>query len=162
MICAERRRQVWRKSSVEVMENEYCKLVQNAVFYWEPIEFFQKQCDMIMHRFFQDKLRGTVLNLLYASSLFIGYTLLQSNLDVIMDATSFSVEVLDRNGRIDEILLSARNVVRQRLLMCCFTGSVWSGCTPRYVTVSEKECYCHQYLLTCRRPSKNHLDFFLC
>ena len=33
------------------------------------------------------------------------------------------------------ILLSARNVVRQRLLMCCFIDSVWSRCTPRYVTV---------------------------
>ena len=30
------------------------------------------------------------------------------------------------------------NVVRQRLLMCCFTDSVWSRCTPRYVTVVWK------------------------
>ena len=54
---------------------------------------------------------------------------------MVMDATSFSVELLDRNGQIDVILLSARNVVRRRLLMCCFTDSVWSRCTPRYVTV---------------------------
>ena len=62
----------------------------------------------------------------------------QSNLDVIIDATSFSVELLERNGRIEAILLSARNVVRQRLLMCCFIDSVWSRCTPRYVTVVWK------------------------
>ena len=40
----------------------------------------------------------------------------QSSPGVIMDAASFSVELLDRNGRIDAILLSARNVVRQGLL----------------------------------------------
>ena len=45
------------------------------------------------------------------------------------------MELLERNGRIEAILLSARNVVRLRLLMCCFTDSVWSRCTPRYVTV---------------------------
>ena len=39
-----------------------------------------------------------------------------SSLGVIMDAASFSVELLDRNGRIDAILPSARNVERQRLL----------------------------------------------
>ena len=49
----------------------------------------------------------------------------QSNLDVIIDATSFSMELLERNGQIEAILLSARNVVRQRLLMCCFIDSVW-------------------------------------
>ena len=48
------------------------------------------------------------------------------------------MELLERNGRIEAILLSARNVVRQRLLMCCFTDSVWSKCTPRYVTVVWK------------------------
>ena len=61
-----------------------------------------------------------------------------SNLDVIIDATSFSMELLERNGRIEAILLSARNVVRQRLLMYRFTDSVWSRCTPRYVTVVWK------------------------
>ena len=54
---------------------------------------------------------------------------------MIVVATSFSVELLERNGRIEAILFSARNVVWQRLLMCCFIGSVWSRCTPRYVTV---------------------------
>ena len=48
------------------------------------------------------------------------------------------MELLERNGRIEAILLSARNVVRQRLLMCCFIDSVWSRCTPRYVTVVWK------------------------
>ena len=28
-------------------ESERCELVLNAVFYWEPVEFFQKRCDMI-------------------------------------------------------------------------------------------------------------------
>ena len=46
------------------------------------------------------------------------------SLDVIIDATSFSVELLERNGRIEAILLSARNVVRQRLLLCCFIDGV--------------------------------------
>ena len=46
-ICREKKRQVWRKSAVNVTENERCKLVLNAVFYWEPVEFFQKRCDMI-------------------------------------------------------------------------------------------------------------------
>ena len=38
MICAERRRQAWRKSAVKVTESERCELVLNAVFYWEPVE----------------------------------------------------------------------------------------------------------------------------
>ena len=63
---------------------------------------------------------------------------LQYNLDVIIDATSFSMELLERNGRIEAILLSARNVVWQRLLMCCFIDSLWSRCTPRYITVVWK------------------------
>jgi len=63
LICAERRRQVWRKSAVKVTECEHCKLVLNAVFYWEPVEFFQKQCDMITLRFFQDKPYSIVLDL---------------------------------------------------------------------------------------------------
>ena len=47
-------------------ESERCELVLNAVFYWEPVEFFQKQCDMITLRFFQDEPFGVVLHLLYA------------------------------------------------------------------------------------------------
>ena len=48
------------------------------------------------------------------------------------------MELLERNGRIEAILLNARKVVRQRLLMCCFIDSVWSRCAPRYVTVVWK------------------------
>ena len=55
-------------------ESERCKLVLNAVFYWEPVEFFQKQCDMIMLQFFQDELCGVVLDLLYVLNLFNGYS----------------------------------------------------------------------------------------
>ena len=44
------------------------------VFYWEPVEFFQKRYDVIMLRFFQDELCGIVLDLLYARNLFIGYS----------------------------------------------------------------------------------------
>ena len=73
LICAERR-QVWRKSAVKVMESKRYKLVLNAVFYWEPVEFFQKRCDMITLRLFQDEPCGVVLGLLYARDLFIGYT----------------------------------------------------------------------------------------
>ena len=43
LICAERRRQVWRKSAVKVTESERCELVLNAVFYWEPVSSF-KSC----------------------------------------------------------------------------------------------------------------------
>ena len=57
---------------------------------------------------------------------------------MIIDTTSFSVELLERNGWIEAILPSARNAVRQRLLMCCFIDSVWPRCTPRYVTVVWK------------------------
>ena len=71
LICAERRRQVWQKSAVKVTKSECCELVLNAVFYWEPVEFFQKQCDMITLRFFQDEPRSIVLDLLYARDLFI-------------------------------------------------------------------------------------------
>ena len=74
MICAERRRQVLRKSAVKVTESELCELLLNAVFYWEPVEFFQKRCDMITLRFFQDEPCGVVLDLLYARDLFIGYS----------------------------------------------------------------------------------------
>ena len=53
---------------------ECCELVLNAVFYWEPVEFFQNWCDMITLRFFQDEPCGVVLDLLYAHNLFIGYS----------------------------------------------------------------------------------------
>ena len=55
-------------------ESERCELVLNAVFYWEPVEFFQKRCNMITLRFCQDEPSGVVLDLLYARDLFIGYT----------------------------------------------------------------------------------------
>ena len=74
LICAERGRQVWRKSAVKLTQSERCELVLNAVFYREPVEFFQKRCDMITLRFFQDKSCGVVLDLLYARDLFIGYS----------------------------------------------------------------------------------------
>ena len=74
LICAERRRQVWRKSAVKVTESERCELVLNAVFYWEPEEFYQKRCDMITLWIFQDDPCGVVLDLLYARDLFIGYS----------------------------------------------------------------------------------------
>ena len=48
-------------------ESERCELVLNAVFYWEPVEFFQKRCDMTTLRFFQDEPCGVVLDLLYAA-----------------------------------------------------------------------------------------------
>ena len=50
-------------------ESECCELILNAVFYWEPVEFFQKRCDMITLRFFQDEPCGVVLDLLYARDL---------------------------------------------------------------------------------------------
>ena len=74
LICAERRRQVWRKSAVKVTESERCELVLNAVFYWEPVQVFQKRCDMITLRFLQTEPYGVVLDLLYARDLFIGYS----------------------------------------------------------------------------------------
>ena len=55
-------------------ESKRCELVLYAVFYWEPVEFFQKRCDMIMLQFFQDEPCGVVLDLLYACDLFIGYS----------------------------------------------------------------------------------------
>ena len=55
-------------------ESERCELVLNAVFYSEPVEFFQKRCDMITLRIFQDEPCGVVLYLLYARDLFIGYS----------------------------------------------------------------------------------------
>ena len=57
-----------------MMKSERCELVLNAVFYWEPVEFFEKRCDMITLRFFQDEPCGVVLDLLYARDLFIGYS----------------------------------------------------------------------------------------
>lgn len=55
--------------------------------------------------------------------------------NVIMDAPNFPVELLDkiRYKWTDVILLNAKNIVQQRLLMCCFNDSVWSRCTPRYL-----------------------------
>ena len=40
------------ESAVKVTESERCELVLNAVFNREPMEFFQKRCDMITLRFF--------------------------------------------------------------------------------------------------------------
>ena len=39
----------------------------------EPVEFFQKQCDMITLQLFQDRPGSIVLDLSYAHDLFIGY-----------------------------------------------------------------------------------------
>ena len=56
-------------------ESERSELVLNAVFYWEPMEFFQKWCGVShFDFFFQEKPCGVVLYLLYARDLFIGYT----------------------------------------------------------------------------------------
>ena len=55
-------------------ESERCELVLNAIFYWEPVEFFQKRGDVMTLRFFQDEPRGVVLDLLYARDLFISYS----------------------------------------------------------------------------------------
>ena len=56
-------------------EKRGCELVLNAVFYWEPVEFFQKRCDMITLRFFfQGEPCGVDLDILYARDLFIGYS----------------------------------------------------------------------------------------
>ena len=62
------------ESAVRVTESERCELILNAVFYREPVEFFQKRCDMITLRFFQDEPCGVFLDLLYARGLFIGYS----------------------------------------------------------------------------------------
>ena len=54
-------------------ESERCQLVLNAVFYWEPVEFFQKWYGVShFDFFFQEKPCGVVLS--YARDLFIGYT----------------------------------------------------------------------------------------
>ena len=58
----------------ECRHNKLCGLVLSTVFNWEPVEFFQKRCDMIMLRFFQDEPCGVVLDLLHARDLFIGYS----------------------------------------------------------------------------------------
>ena len=125
---------------VKVTESERCELVLNAVFNWEPVEFVQKRCDMITLRVFFKMSRAAFfwifcMRAICSSATPANVAVQLSNLDVIIDATSFSMELSERNGRIEAILLSARNVVRQRLLMRRFTDSVWSRCTPRYVTV---------------------------
>ena len=56
------------------MAEECCQSDGKRVFYWEPVEFFQKRYDVITLRFFQDELCGIVLDLLYACDLFIGYS----------------------------------------------------------------------------------------
>ena len=63
-------------------ESECCELALNAVIYWEPMELFEKQCDLITLRVFQDKPLGVVLDLLYARDLFIGYTC-ESTIEVV-------------------------------------------------------------------------------
>ena len=55
-------------------KSERCDLVLNAVFYWEPVEFFQKRCDMITLRFFKDEPCVIFLDLLYACDLFSSYS----------------------------------------------------------------------------------------
>ena len=60
----------------EVTESERCKLVLNAVFNWEPMEVYQKRCDM------------TTLRFLFFICMHAKVALQQSSLDVIMDATT--------------------------------------------------------------------------
>ena len=42
-----------------------------GISYWEPVEFFQKRCDMIMLRFVQDEPYGVVVDLLYVHRLLL-------------------------------------------------------------------------------------------
>ena len=55
-------------------DGKRCELVLDAVFYCEPMEFFQKRCDMITLQFFQVEPCGAVLDLFYARDLFMGYS----------------------------------------------------------------------------------------
>ena len=55
-------------------EKRALRACMNSVFYWETVEFFQKRCDMITLRYFQDEPCGLVLDLLYVRDLFIGYS----------------------------------------------------------------------------------------
>ena len=134
-------------------KSERCELVLNALFYWEPMEFFQKRSDMttlgvfiFIYYYYFFKISGAALFWIFGvraicSSATPAKVALQwFYLDMIMDATRFSVELLDGSGRIEAILLSARNVVRQRqrqrLLMFIFIDSlVKMHCTAKYVTV---------------------------
>ena len=72
-------------------------------------------------------------------------------------------------ARIDVILVNAWNAVAQILLVCRFIDSVWSRCTPSYVTVFWKRLLIPPiYLRTCRWPNWNALmnlqasSLFLC
>ena len=77
------------------------------------------------------------MDLLYTCDLFIGYTC-ESSILVVSQSSTQQAFLLDRNGW-TEAILSARNVVWQKLLIYCFTDSLWSRCY-------KKECYFLQYL----------------
>ena len=55
-ICGEKRRQVWRKSAVEVTESEHGDLVVNAVFICDPMDFFSKA---VLNMFWEHSLYST-------------------------------------------------------------------------------------------------------
>ena len=64
------------------MESKRCELVLNAVFYWEPVEFFQKRYDMITLQFFQDEPCSIVLDL-FACAQFVRWLFCESSIAVV-------------------------------------------------------------------------------
>ena len=92
---------------------------------------------MITLRFFQDEPRGVVLDLLYALDLFIGYTC-ESSIAVVQPWRDHRRNKLFYGTVRKERTDRGESPECKRLLMCCFIDSVWSRCTPRFVTVVWK------------------------
>ena len=143
--------------------SEHCELVLNVVFYWEPMGFFQKWCDMTTLWFFQAELHIIFLDLLYVCNLFIGYTC-KSSTAVVQSwhdqgynklcCGTVSQEQMDRR---DSPECKKHSVAEATDVLFHWECLVKMHSKVQVCRWSEKECCFYLYLQTYSRPNVAHV-----
>ena len=62
LIIVQNRGQIWRKSTLEMMESQNSQFVLNGKFQRQPVKLSEDGCNMLVLSFFSDETGGTVLN----------------------------------------------------------------------------------------------------
>ena len=62
VIKVQNRRQIWRKSTLEMTESKNSQFVLNTKFQRQPVKLSEDGCNMIMLSLFSNETGGTVLN----------------------------------------------------------------------------------------------------
>ena len=143
--------------------SEHCELVLNVVFYWEPMGFFQKWCDMTKLWFFQAEPRIIFLDLLYVCEMFIGYTC-KSSIAVVQSWHDHGYNKLCC-GTVSQEQIDRRDSPEYKKCSVAEATDVlfhWECLVKMHSKVqvcrwSEKECYFYLYLQTYSRPNVAHV-----